>query len=93
MYNIEVYTGGDDFAFERDRFLWRVWIHENVTTTGFKVSAHFTNAERAIVHFDDPEYLSLFALTKPEYVTSDHIKHPGAYTWDLGDSGPLQSNK
>lgn len=84
---VEVITGGDDFSFERDRFLWRAWIHENVTTVGFNVFAHATNAELAIVVFDHAEHATLFLLTKPIYITASHIKN--TYEWKLGDYGTL----
>ena len=84
---VEVITGGDDFSFERDRYLWRAWIHENVTTADFKVLAHASDAELATVAFEHNEHATLFLLTSPNYITASHIKN--TYEWRLGDHGPL----
>ena len=81
---IEVWAGPDDYAFERDRFLWLHWIAENITPTGFTVDAHPEDAGKAIVRFEDPKWETIFLLKAPEYVHGYMIKH--ARPWYIGQN-------
>lgn len=82
----EVWAGPDDFAFERDRYLWRMWIKQNVTTIGFKVSGCEDDAFKAIVTFDDSQMELIFQLTAPEYI-QPHLVEANE-PWILGADGP-----
>lgn len=86
---VEVYTAGDDYGFECDRYFWRLWITQNITETGFDVQAHNTNAERAVVLFDDPQLELLFLLKAPQYIEVGMIKRDPTKHWILGESGPF----
>ena len=90
MYTIKVTTNGDDYGFESDRFLWRAWIYENITPTGYRVNASKEIATAAIIEFENEHDLTVFALTRPEYVTYDLIR--GRYQWILGETGPATLN-
>lgn len=79
MNQIVVNCGnGGDFEFERDRAYWSIWISKNIPNCkintdrfygpeGFRITPH-TDADKAIVEFDDPYNLIIFCLKKPDYV-------------------------
>lgn len=83
---IIVNAGPDDWAFERDRYYWRMWIKYNITPTGFEVNAHATDSFKAIVTFKEPQCELMFALKAPEYITAPLV--PYKDEWVLGATGP-----
>lgn len=77
MNTVTVYCGnGGDYEFECDRARWAGWIAQHIpgcwrvgfyTTEGFKIITH-KEADKAIIHFDDPHNAILFALKAPQYM-------------------------
>lgn len=82
---IEVWAGPDDFAFERDRELWRLWIKQNVTTTPYFVDAHNTDAYKAVITFADDHWDIIFRLKAPEYISEALVECNES--WILGKLG------
>lgn len=70
---IEVWAGPDDFAFERDRYLWKMWVKQNITRSGYSVIAHKDDAYKAIIVFDDPKWEMIFKLKAPEYIDASMV--------------------
>lgn len=83
---IEVWAGPDDYSFERDRYLWRMWIKQNITTTGFRVEADADDAYKGNVIFDDERLDIIFRLKAPEYIDAALVDC--SEPWILGESSP-----
>lgn len=83
---VEVWAGPDDYSFERDRYLWRMWIKQNITTTGFNVMSHSDDAYKGTIIFDDERLDIIFRLKAPEHITEAAVDC--SEPWILGETGP-----
>jgi hypothetical protein len=86
---VNVNAGPDDFTFERDRYLWRLWVRQHVTSSGFEVHAHPTDAYTAQIYFEDEKCATLFLLTAPEFVKTYMVEFD--IEWTLGYTGPTNT--
>jgi len=61
---------GGDYEWERDKFLWRTWIEQNVTLTGFDIGTDMLcAADQASIIFDDPAFEIIFKLKAPMWIS------------------------
>lgn len=81
---VEVWAGPDDYTFERDRHLWKLWIKQNLPNCGpFVVKAHPERADIALIIFEAEKWNDIFILKKPEYIEPSMVEI--GEPWILGE--------
>lgn len=65
---------GGDWEWMRDKYLWTIWIKQNVTLDGFDmVSDMLCRADEARVIFNDPLYEIIFKLKAPQWISYEDV--------------------